>query len=104
MRVVSVNKLTEFTDKHPIARSWVRTWLADAKKQVWEDTQDVKSRYPTASVLPKNWIIFNVKGNDFRMVVQIAYKTRTILIKWIGTHSAYEKIDWEAKANENFGD
>lgn len=100
MRVVGTDKLSEFLALHPPARTWVRTWLADARLATWGTPNDVKFRYSTVSFLPDNMVIFNVKGNDYRLVTQVAYKTKIVAIRWIGTHAEYSKINWEKWKNE----
>lgn len=100
MHVVATGELLEFSKKHPDARSWVRAWLADARRAIWSTPQDIRERYPTVSFLTGNLVIFNVKGNTYRMVTQVAYRTRVVVIKWIGSHSAYDKVNWETARNE----
>jgi len=103
MKVHGLDKLDAFCLKHPPARSWIRTWLADARNAQWTCPQDIKFRYARASFLGSNRVIFDVKGNDFRMVNDIAYKVGVIVVTWIGTHDAYDKLDWEVKQNEANG-
>lgn len=103
MQVHGVYKLHEFCGKHPPARSWVRSWLADARGATWKTPQELKDRYPRASILPKNMAIFDVKGNDYRMLVQVAYKNGIVVVRWIGTHDAYDRISWESSQNEASG-
>ena len=100
MRVIGTDKLSEFLSLHPPARTWVRTWLADARLATWGTQNDIKFRYSTVSFLLNNMVIFNVKGNEYRLVTQVAYKTNIVAIRWIGTHAAYSKIDWEKWKNE----
>ena len=77
--------------KHPDCRKWVTNWLVDANASRWQTPQNVKDRYPSASLLADNVVIFNVRGNEYRMVTHIAYKTGVVAVKWIGTHAEYEK-------------
>ncbi|CAG9169947.1 hypothetical protein LMG23994_01743 [Cupriavidus pinatubonensis] len=57
--------------------------------------QDIKDRYPTASFVGRNRVIFNIKGNDYRLIVAIAYRIGVVYIKFIGTHGEYDRIDAE---------
>ena len=100
MQVRGVYRLAEFCATHPPARSWVRSWLAETQGSVWASPQELKYRYPRASILPDNRVIFDVKGNDYRMLTQVAYKMGIVVVKWIGTHGEYNKINWEAAKNE----
>ena len=103
MQVHGLDKLDEFCGKHPPARSWVRSWLADTRGSSWATPQDLKYRYPRASILPNKMVIVDVKGNDYRMVTRVAYKMGIVVVKWIGTHDAYDKIKWESSQNETSG-
>jgi mRNA interferase HigB len=100
MRVVGTDKLLEFANKHPPARSWTRAWLAEARDAKWQNSQDIKGKYPSASFLAGNRVIFNVKGNDYRMVADVAYRAGVLVVKWIGTHAQYSRINWEDVKNE----
>lgn len=100
MKVHGLDKLADFTTKHPLARAWVRSWLADARDAKWVCSHDIKFRYPTASFLGGNRVIFNVKGNDYRMVSNVAYQMGIIVVAWVGTHDEYSKINWEVRQNE----
>lgn len=100
MRVVGVYRLDEFCSKHPPGRAWVRSWLAETKGATWATPHDLKRRFPSVSFVG-SLAIFNVKGNDYRMVTQVAYQTRVVVVKWIGTHGAYSSINWETVSNES---
>lgn len=100
MKVHNQYKLHEFSGKHPPARLWVRTWLAEASAASWTSSHDIKYRYRAASFVG-SLVIFNVKGNDYRLVTQIAYRMGIIVVKWIGTHDAYDRVNWETAKDEN---
>ena len=91
MKILRRNILMDFASKHPDCRKWIAQWLADASSSIWKTSQDIKARYQSASFLPANIVIFNVRGNSYRMEVQVAYKVGVVTIKWIGTHDAYMK-------------
>ena len=96
MKIVGRSRLQDFCSKHPSTRSWVQSWLAECAGATWKTSFDIKARYSSASFLGNNFVIFNVKGNDYRLVTQIAYKTGTVVVKWVGTHQAYSALNWEA--------
>lgn len=99
MRIVGRSKLDEFCTKHPLTRGWVRAWLSECGGgAVWKTSTDIKLRFPSASFLSGNRVIFNVKGNDYRLVVQVAYNTGVVVVNWVGTHEAYSSIKWEVVA------
>jgi mRNA interferase HigB len=90
MRVIGRDKLEAFCDKHTDARRWIENWLADAELAAWNSPQQIKNRYPSAIFLAENRVIFNVKGNDYRLEVLIAYRTSVAIVEWIGTHARYD--------------
>jgi mRNA interferase HigB len=90
MRVIGRDKLDAFCGKHTDARKWIENWLADAEVAAWATPQDIKNSYASASFLAGNVVILNVKGNDYRMELTVAYRTGVVIVQWIGTHAAYE--------------
>jgi mRNA interferase HigB len=91
MTFIGREKLKQFAIKHPDALSWIETWIAEVCDNRWHGPQDIKKRYASASILPDNKVIFNIKGNSYRLEVQFAYNTGKALVKWVGTHSEYDK-------------
>lgn len=90
MRLIGKEILDKFCKKHPDCKLWIENWIVDVKAANWKSLNDLKERYPSASILAENIVIFNVKGNSHRLAVQIAMKTQIIAVKWIGTHSEYD--------------
>lgn len=95
MNVISKKTLVEFYNKHPQAKAPLEAWYAEAKKAVWATTQDIKDNYASASFLSDNRVVFNIKGNDYRLVVHIDYKRHIVRIKFVSTHKEYDRIDAE---------
>jgi mRNA interferase HigB len=95
VRVIAVKALRSFWEKHPDAESPLRAWYTEAKRADWKGPQDVKTAYRTASMLRNNRIVFNVKGNSYRLVVAVKYEFRVVFIRFIGTHAEYDKIKAE---------
>lgn len=91
MQITGRDKLEEFTDEHTDAKSWIDNWVAATKLAEWEKPQDIKDAYASASFLADNVVIFNVKGNRYRLKVLVAYKTGTVVILKISTHAEYSK-------------
>lgn len=91
MVIAGREKLHSFAYDHADARRWLENWLYDFERVEWRSPQDLKNRYPKASILPNNVVIFDVKGSDYRLEVQIAYNTGKIFVKWIGTHKEYDR-------------
>ena len=93
MRIVGREKLSEFTDAHADARAWIDNWIAATELVTWRTPQDIKDQYASASFLADQVIIFNVRGNRYRLEVLIAYRTGTVVVRKIETHAAYSKPD-----------
>jgi len=91
MHIVGRDKLDEFVGDHADARSWIENWLGDVQLATWTSTHDIKSRHASVSFLSMNKVIFNVKGNSYRLEATVAYKTSTVVIVWIGTHAEYDQ-------------
>ena len=68
-------------------------WFDEVSKARWTSTASIKQRFATASIVTADRIVFNVKGNDYRLVVSVDFEKSIVWIKWIGTHKAYDKIN-----------
>ena len=93
MRVISRNKLKEFWLKHADSEPALKAWYYEARYTSWKSPKDVKQRYPSASLIPDNRIVFNIKGNRYRLIVKINYNQQIVFIRFIGTHAEYNLID-----------
>jgi mRNA interferase HigB len=91
MRIIGRSVLQAFCVRCPECRNWISNWVADAERTTWQTPQAIKDRYSTASFLAGNLFIFNVRGNQYRLEVRLAYRTGTVLIVWIGTHAEYSR-------------
>ena len=95
MRVISVRTLKEFWQQHPDAESALRAWYTETKRASWRGPQDIKAAYRSASILRNNRIVFNIKGNTYRLVVAVKHEFQIVYIRFVGTHVAYDKIKAE---------
>jgi mRNA interferase HigB len=93
MRVIAISRLREFWETNPAARKPLADWLKEVSAAQWRVPQDIKNRYATASFLPGRRVVFNIKGNDFRLVVAVAYVQQALFIKFVGTHAEYDRIN-----------
>jgi mRNA interferase HigB len=93
MRVISRRPLREFATKHPPAKAPLDAWFAEARTADWSSFTDVKAAFGSADVVAGNRVIFNIGGNKYRLIVKVAYKSRTIFVRFVGTHAEYDKID-----------
>jgi mRNA interferase HigB len=91
MRLIGQSKLHEFSTSHADARNWLSNWIADVKGSRWTNFHDIRAKYPSASFLPNNVVIFNVRGNNYRMETQVTFGTQVVAVKWIGTHAEYDR-------------
>jgi mRNA interferase HigB len=91
MRIAGRERLEPFCRKHADTRVWIERWLADVELAVWRKPQDIRNQYASASFLADNVVIFNVKGNAYRLEVAVAYRTGTVSIRWAGTHREYDE-------------
>jgi len=92
-RVFSKSTLREYWEKHPDSEQYLKTWYETVMNSNWERPNDVKETFVNASVMKNNRIIFNIKGNSYRLVAKFNYEKQWIFVKFIGTHSEYNKID-----------
>jgi mRNA interferase HigB len=93
MRVIAVRTLRDFWAKHADAEIPLRSWFAQASRASWRCPADVKEAYRNASFIANNRIIFNIKGNDYRLVAAVHYNRGMMFIRFVGTHRDYDKID-----------
>jgi mRNA interferase HigB len=91
MKLVGRNRLDDFCAKHPDARTWIENWIADVEAAAWATPHQLKGRYPSASMLGGGVTIFNVRGNDYRLEATVAYRTGTLVVLRIGTHTEYNE-------------
>jgi mRNA interferase HigB len=93
MRVIAISRLKAFWQKHPNAMVPLQSWYAIASRAKWETPADVKADYRSASFLAGNRVVFNVKGNDYRLVVVAHYNRGVLYVRFVGTHAQYDQID-----------
>jgi mRNA interferase HigB len=95
MRIVAVSTLREFWKKHPSSMEPLAAWVVIVSRANWKQPADVKAQYQNASILKNRRVVFNIKGNDYRLIVAIAHQVGTVYVKFIGTHKQYDAVDVE---------
>jgi mRNA interferase HigB len=95
MRVIKKGTLKEYWEKHRETKNDLTSWFFIAKKSKWEKPGDVKLQFAKASILNSTRVVFNICGNNYRLVVKINYAAKIIFIRFIGTHEEYDKINAE---------
>ncbi len=93
MRIISRKTLKEFWERQPEVQQTLQAWYADTKKADWKTPIDIKNVYRNASILPNSRVVFNIKGNQYRLVVAINYDCGIVFIRFVGTHQDYNRID-----------
>lgn len=95
MRVIAVSTLRSFWARHPDAEQALKAWYEEASNAHWTQPAEIKAKYRSASVLKNRRVVFNIKGNDYRLIVAIAYKLQIVYVKFVGTHQEYDAVDAE---------
>ena len=93
MRVIAKKILRDFRSKHPDCEQQLKSWYREAEDAAWKSQNEIKTKYPSASILEDNRVVFNVKGNSYRLIVRINYHYQMLWIRFIGTHAQYDRID-----------
>jgi mRNA interferase HigB len=93
VHIISQKKVYEAIRKHPDAAENLRSWYTDLKRLDFQNFNQLKEHYPSASILKNSRVCFNIKGNNYRIIAVILLKRSQVLIRFIGTHADYDKID-----------
>lgn len=101
MHIVAVRYLRAFWEKNPDSEQPLKSWVDEAKKASWSQPAQIKEQYRSASILKNKRVVFNIKGNDYRLVVSVAYHYQAVYVKFIGTHKEYDAIDAETAEMED---
>ena len=95
MHIITRQKLIACWKAHPEIEKALKAWEKEAEHARWQSPADIKARYRSADFLPGNRVVFNIKGNHYRLVVKIHYNTGVVYIRFVGTHEEYNQIDAE---------
>ena len=105
MRVIAVNTLKLFWKKYPRAKQALLSWYDELKDSNWDNPNELKSQYRNASIVSNKRVVFNIQGNDFRLIVDIEFRLKIVFIVWFGTPAKYDKLDVKkvnyVKVNKN---
>ncbi len=103
MRIIKEKTLTEYCkqSKYCQAEESVKAWIYEARFSTWNNANELKSKYGNASIISSKRVVFNIKGNDYRLIVDIEYKLKIVFVIWFGTHKEYDKIDAKTVSYEN---
>ena len=95
MKVVTIKVLREFWIRYPDAKQHLEAWIDEARKADSKQPVDITAQFGSASILKNRRVVFNIKGNSYRVIVSVAYRFGALYIKFIGTHTEYDAIDAE---------
>jgi mRNA interferase HigB len=103
MRIIKEKTLTNYCrlSKYKQALEPLKSWVYEVKYSIWDNANELKSKYRNASVISSKRIVFNIKGNDYRLIVDVEFKLKIVFIVWFGTHLEYDKIDAKTVNYEN---
>ncbi len=93
MRIISKKILREFWLKHSDSEQQLKSWFREASDADWKGPKEIKREFPSASFLADNRVVFNIKGNKYRLIVKMNYEYQMTWIRFVGTHAEYDKID-----------
>ena len=93
MHIIAKRTLREFWESHPNAEQPLRAWYRTVQQEDWDTPAKVKARFPKASIVGDNRAVFNIRGNDYRLIVQINYPYRKVYVRFVGTHAEYDRIE-----------
>ena len=93
LRVIAKKILRDFWEVHVDCEQQLKSWFQETSKAKWKNPNEIKNEYPSASILNDNRVVFNIKGNNYRLIVKINFDYQMIWIRFIGTHAEYDKIN-----------
>lgn len=93
MRIIAISQLKQFWERYPSAEQPLLAWIDEVRNAAWKTPVDIKLHFATASILKSRRVVFNIKGNDFRLIVAVAYRFGAVYIKFVGTHKQYDAVD-----------
>jgi mRNA interferase HigB len=93
MRIIAIKTLRDYWKEFPLAEQALLAWYQEVENAQWNNPNELKEQYRGASILNDKRVVFNINGNNFRLVVDVEYKLKIVFIVWFGTHNQYDKID-----------
>ncbi|HTE11987.1 MAG TPA: type II toxin-antitoxin system HigB family toxin [Chitinophagaceae bacterium] len=93
MRIIATKTLKAYCEKFPMAKEALLSWYEETETAEWNNSNELKAQYRNASILTSKRVVFNLHGNDYRLIVDIEYRLKIVFVVWFGTHPQYDKID-----------
>ena len=103
MKIIKEKTLSDYCrlSRYKQAEEPLTAWIYEVKYSTWNNANELKAKYRNASIISSKRIVFNIKGNDYRLIVDVEYKLKIVLIVWFGTHVEYDKTDAKTIRYEN---
>lgn len=95
MRIISRKTLVKFWQNNPISEQPLKAWFEEVKAAKWNNPNELKNHIRNSSVINKKRVVFNIKGNEYRLIVDIEYRLKIVFVLWVGTHKEYDKLKVE---------
>jgi mRNA interferase HigB len=95
MRIISKRTLRVFWGRFRDAEEPLLAWYREVEKEDWDGPAKLKDKYRSASIIKGNRVVFNIKGNDYRLIVKVNYRYRVVYVRFVGTHAEYDKVNVE---------
>lgn len=92
-RIFAKGTLRDYWERHADCEQYLKTWYDTVMNANWQNPNDVKQTYSSASILRDGRVVFNIKGNSYRLITKINFEKQWLFIRFIGTHSEYDKVD-----------
>lgn len=93
MRIISRNTLVQYWEKFPDVEQPLKSWFDEVRNANWISPNELKRQYRNASIISDKRVVFNIKGNSYRLIVDVEYKLGIVFIVWLGNHKEYDKIN-----------
>lgn len=93
MRIIAVRTLKGFWDEFPQAKQALLSWYEEMEEGTWGNPNQLKEQYRNASILTNKRVVFNIHGNNYRLIVDIEYRLKIVFVVWFGSHAQYDRID-----------
>jgi len=103
MRIIKEKTLAQYCElsEYKPAEESLKAWIYEVRSTTWNNANELKLKFGNASILGSKRVVFNIKGNDYRLIVDIEYKLKLVFVVWLGTHTEYDKIDAKKVSYEN---
>jgi len=103
MRIIKEKTLKEYSlqKKYANAAESLKSWVFEVKFSEWDNAAELKAKYRNASIINSKRVVFNIKGNEYRLLVDIEYRLKIVFVVWFGTHKEYDKINAESISYED---